>query len=52
MIDNTPAPRPSEEHTLTAAEVVAAAYDPDECEQCESCGSTCWECAMDALSGS
>lgn len=34
-----------------AKKMVRDAYQPEECDQCEGKGSTCWECADDALDG-
>jgi hypothetical protein len=35
--------------TTSVEEMVAQAYNPDECEQCEMVGETCWECAADVV---
>lgn len=32
-----------------AKQMVRDAYQPEECDQCEGIGNTCWECANDAL---
>lgn len=31
------------------AELRRTAYDPTECDQCESIGAVCWECYDDAV---
>jgi hypothetical protein len=36
-------------HPAAATKAILEAYDPQECDQCEGKGSTCWECAEDAL---
>lgn len=40
----------NEARALLAAKIEAA-YAPEECESCEICGSTCWECAGDVIEG-
>jgi len=50
MINNdTNAPAPSTYTRENYKATLAAAYDPDNCEQCEACQSVCWECGEDAL---
>jgi len=50
MINNDTAAHPTPATTEeTIQQIIADAYDPENCEQCEAVGSTCWECAQDCF---